>query len=97
MKKKDFMFAIGFRDDIAIIDKNAVAKYSKYSFEQLLEEGLFKPAFCEAVFEEDSEKVQAVIDAYNQKSGSNYKDKLQISRLFGVFSVPEDGVKTKYL
>jgi hypothetical protein len=97
MNKKDFMFSIGFRDDTAVVDKKAKNGHSSYSFQQLLDEGLFKQALCSALYDENDSQVEAVVEAYNKISGSSYKNKLQICRLFGVFSVPEDGVKSKRL
>lgn len=97
MKKIEFMFAVGFRDDMAIVDKKGIKKYSKYSFEELLEEGLYKPAFCQALYEDDEDKIQTVVDTYNKKTNASYKDKMDLSRLFGVFSVPEENIKIKYL
>jgi hypothetical protein len=89
MKESDFIFTIGYQGDTAIIDGRQMRKYSSYSFERLLEEGLFKPAFNKALYNDDEEAMKKVLEAYNRESGSDYPSILSLKRLFGVFGVPE--------
>ncbi|MFP4561928.1 MAG: hypothetical protein ACLFRY_01345 [Spirochaetia bacterium] len=89
MKESDFVFTLGYQGDTAIVDGKEARKYSSYSFERLLDEGLFKPAFCKALYNEDEEGMKKVLEAYNRISGSGYSGILSLKRLFGVFDVPE--------
>ena len=89
MKESDFIFTIGYQGDTAIVDGRAQRRYSSYSFDRLLEEGMFKPAFCKALYAEDEEGMKKVLEAYNRLSGSGYPSILSLKRLFGVFGVPE--------
>ena len=89
MKESDFVFTIGYQGDTAIIDGKQARKYSSYSLDKLIEEGLFKPAFCKALYAEDEEGMKKVLETYNRVSGSDYTSILSLKRLFGVFGVPE--------
>jgi hypothetical protein len=89
MKESDFIFTTGYQGDTAIVDGKQMRKYSSYSFDRLLEEGLFKPAFCKALYNEDEEGMKKVLETYNRISGSGYSSVLSLKRLFGVFGVPE--------
>jgi hypothetical protein len=62
-----------------------------------LERGLYKPAFCAAVYDQDDAAMQRVLDTYNQSSGGNYQSVDDLKRLFGVFDVPETVVRTTNL
>lgn len=89
MKESDFIFTIGYQGDTAIVDGKQARKYSSYSFDGLLDEGLFKPAFCKAVYDGNEEGMKKVLEVYNRLSGSEYSSILGLKRLFGVFGVPE--------
>lgn len=94
MKKQDFMFTIGYQGDSAIIDAQARKKFAKLSLQELNEKGLYKPAFCAALFDGDENGMQTVLQAYNEGLGTDYSDIDNLKRLFGVFGVPENIVKT---
>jgi hypothetical protein len=58
MKREEFIFTIGFQGNIAIIDGKAKNKYGSYTTRQLAEAGLFKPAFCSALYSQDPEEME---------------------------------------
>jgi len=97
MKREEFIFTIGFQGNIAIIDGKAKNKYGSYTTRQLAEAGLFKPAFCSAIYSQDPEEMETFLQIYNGSiQGTPYK-KEQLNRLFGVFDVPASSVRFKIL
>ena len=97
MRREDFMFTIGYDGDTAIIDGKARKRYGKFSTVELAEAGLFKPAFCSAIFSGDKSEIQTVIDAYNRGETTSYASEEDLKRLFGVYEVRQDIVKVKAL
>ena len=93
MKEDDFVFTIGYQGDAAIVDGKAQKEYKSSSADQLLEEGMYKAAFCKAVYNDDEEGQKKVLRVYNEKSGSSYASIDNLKRLFGVYGVPEGVTK----
>jgi hypothetical protein len=94
MQRAEFVFTIGYEGNAALVDTHAKRRFGNLSVDQLLERGLYKPAFCAAVFDEDQAGMKRVLDMYNQTSGGNYQSVDDLKRLFGVFDVPESVVRT---
>ena len=94
MKKNVFNFIIGYHGDSAIVDKRAMKANNSLNSRQLADKGLFKSAFCDALYEDDQEAMSYILDLYNVKSGSGYKSIDQLKLLFGVYSVPDEISKT---
>ncbi len=86
MQLDDFISAIGYDGDSAIIDKLRKSKNKGKTISNLLDEGSFRAATAYAVFSDSEENLQLVADRYNQISGSNYK-KEQMVKLFGVSKI----------
>lgn len=97
MTKVDFMFAIGYQGISAIVDKNAKKQYGKLTGKQLSEKGLFKSAFCEALFDKDTSKQEEVISIFNKMSGELITNIDSMKRLLGVFEVPSHISKVTYV
>ncbi len=97
MRREDFMFTIGYDGDTAIIDGKARKRYGKLTTEELAGAGLFKPAFCSALFSGNESEIQLVIDAYSRGEGSSYTSEDDLKRLFGVYEVRQDITKVKAL
>ncbi|MDA3939007.1 MAG: hypothetical protein PF693_06840 [Spirochaetia bacterium] len=97
MTKVDFMFAIGYQGVSAIVDKNSRKQYGKLSATQLAEKGLFKSAFCEALFEDDIAKQEELIGIYNKMSGELVPAVDSMKRLLGVFEVPLNISRVTYV
>lgn len=97
LKREDFVFSIGYAGDTAIVDKGARAKYGSFSTEQLLQAGLYRSAFCSALYSESTEEQQLVLDKVNSDCGTSLTDIGQLKRLYGVFSVPQEVGKVKVL
>lgn len=97
MRREDFMFTIGYDGDTAIVDGKARKRYGKLSTAELADAGLYKPAFCSALFSGVESEIRMVIDAYNRGENSSYASADDLKRLFGVYEVRQDIVKVKAL
>ena len=97
MKKIDFMFAIGYQGVSAIVDKHAKNQYGKLSGRELSEKGLFKTAFCSALYDEDTSGLEEVVAIYNRISGESMSSVESMKRLLGVFDVPDNITKATYV
>ena len=97
MKRDDFVFCIGYMGGVAIIDKDAKSKYSNFSTSQLLEKGLYRSAFCSAMYDNSQEDEEAVLFTVNKNSKTSFSSIAQLKRLYGVFEVPENLSKIKVL
>jgi len=94
MKKTVFNFIIGYHGDSAIVDKRAMKSNTSLSSRELADKGLFKSAFCDALYDDDKESMSYILNLYNEKSGSGYGSIDHLKLLFGVYSVPEEITKT---
>jgi hypothetical protein len=94
MKKTVFNFIIGYHGDSAIVDKRALKSYSSLTARELADKGLYKSAFCDALYDNDKDSMTYILNLYNEKSGSGYSSIDQLKLLFGVYSVSEEITKT---
>ena len=97
MTKVDFIFTIGYQGVSAIVDKGAKSKYRKLSSKHLAEKGLFKSAFCSALYDGEISGLEEIVDIYNRMSGENLPSVESMKRLLGVFSVPENISRVTYV
>ncbi len=97
MKKIDFMFTIGFQGVSAIVDKRAKNQYGKLSGIELAEKGLFKTAFCGALYDDDTSGLEEIVKIYNRISGESFSTVDSMKRLLGVFGIPENISKVVYI
>jgi hypothetical protein len=97
MKREEFVFTIGYQGGVAIVDSHAFKRYKKYSTLRLLEEGLFKAAFCSALWDDNKEEQQLILDRYNEKSEHRYTSVEDLKRVFGVFEVTASDVSVNIL
>ena len=97
MRREDFVFTIGYDGDTAIIDGKARKKYRKYNVTELAEVGMYRAAFCAALFDGDRDVMQKVLAAYNKGEGTKYNSTDDLKRMFGVYDVRNDITKVKTL
>ena len=71
ISRQDFCFAVGYNGEQAIVDKRARNRYGKMSVADLLKEGLFKPALCAALYDNDDAAMELVLKTFNENSGSS--------------------------
>ncbi|MBI9106075.1 MAG: hypothetical protein JEZ04_04970 [Spirochaetales bacterium] len=92
MTREEFVFSIGFQGESAIIDGKAKKENGKLTTVQLVEKGLFRAAFCSALFAGSQDEMKIVVDSYNRQSGSSLDGIDGMKKLLGVYTVP-DGIK----
>lgn len=86
MKREDFVWTIGYQDDTAIVDGPARKRFKKSTPEELLEAGMYRAAFCAALYDGTTE---SFLPRFVDKTGIPADSVGYIQRLFGVFSIPE--------
>lgn len=94
MKREDFICTIGYQGDTAIVDGGARRRYGKRSARELLDEGLYRQAYCAALWDDGLEDF---LPAFCEKTGVDVASVAALKRLFGVFEVPESGVKVSVI
>jgi hypothetical protein len=94
MKREDFVCTIGYQGDTAIVDGVAKRRYGKKSAEELLEQGLYRYAFCAALYDGT---VDAVVPKMAESTGFGVDSVEGFKRLFGVFEVPERVTKVSVI
>ena len=97
MNREDFVFTVGFEGSTAFVDGKAKRRYSKLSTIELIDKGLFKAAFCSALYDSDDGAIRRLLETYNAEHGAAYENAEQLKRLFGVDAVPENVGKVKTL
>lgn len=86
VKRDDFIWSIGYQDDAAVVDGFSRKKYRGYSASQLLEAGLYRAAFCAAIFDQIEE---SFLEQYRKVTGQQDATIASLQRLYGVFSAPD--------
>jgi hypothetical protein len=89
IKKEDYLFAIGFEGNTAMVDGRAKRKYARYSAKRLADEGLFKPAVCAALYDGDQKALQEVQAVYNSKAQQKVDSEEELKRVLGIYETPE--------
>ncbi|MFP4302037.1 MAG: hypothetical protein ACLFQZ_08435 [Spirochaetaceae bacterium] len=95
MKREDFIFTIGYNGTRAVVDAKAKRIYGKMSTEELLAKGLYRSAFCSALYEGDENELERFRLAYAASTGNEVESVLALKRLFGIFEVPENVSKVE--
>lgn len=96
MTKQEFTFAIGFQGDTAIVDKRAMRQYGRLSSAELMENGMYRAAFCSALFSGDAGEMDRFITLFREKTSAAGQDSAglqtvdQFKRLFGVYTIPDE-------
>jgi len=90
MKREDYIFAVGFDGNTAIVDKSARAMYGKLDTKALADKGLFKAAYRSAVFSGSSEDADYVLEKFNEVSKIRYENSEDLAKVFGVQPPSDD-------
>jgi len=90
MTKEDFMFTVGYDGNKAIVDKKAKRRYSKKKTIELLEAGLFKPALCSAIYSDNTDELNAVLEKYNSFTDKKIDTIEQLKLVIGIQKVPKE-------
>ncbi|MFA7565730.1 MAG: hypothetical protein WCY01_01790 [Alkalispirochaeta sp.] len=86
VKRSDFIFTIGFQGDTAIVNGTARKKYGSMNASQLLEEGLFRFAFCAALYDGELEEF---LPLFRESTGIDVPSVEALQRMYGVFSTAD--------
>lgn len=92
MKREDFVCTIGFQGDTAIVDGTARKRYGRKPPAELLDDGLYRYAFCAALYDG---VLPEFVEQYRSATGQEVADAAALKRLFGVFNVPDDVTRVK--
>lgn len=87
LSREDFIFTIGYDGPAAVVDSQAKQRYGSLSTRALAEKGLFRAAYSSAIYGQNREELQMVVDIYNKTAGTSYTVDSSLDRLFGVFPV----------
>ncbi len=90
ISREDYIFTIGYQGNSPVVDKRAKRDYGRLSTRELAEHGLYKPAFCSALYSNNEDEMKEFLAVYNEKAGGAYASPNELKRLFGVFAVPEE-------
>ncbi len=94
MKRNDYVFCIGYQGNSALVDGQATKQYAKASTDELLDKGLFRFAFCSALYDKDEDAVKRIMARYNALTGLSLKTTEELKILLGVILPAESMVKT---
>jgi len=95
VKRADYLFVIGYDGDKAVVHGQQRRRYGKLTTSQLLDQGLYKAAFCSADYALQNgtagaaEELASVCAAMEQITGRPHAVE-DLRKLFGVFGVPAD-------
>jgi hypothetical protein len=94
VKREDFIFTIGYQGSSAVVDAQAKRKYGKLGTMELAERGLYKQAFCSALYANDHPEMEQLMGYFKEHTGIRAESVIGLKRLFGVSDVPDDTIKT---
>ena len=86
IKRNDFVFTIGYQGDTAIVDGSARKRYGKLTARQLLETGLYRSAFCAALYDGEME---TFLPEFQAVTGMDARTTEGLQRMYGVFGAPD--------
>jgi hypothetical protein len=89
IKRSDFIFTVGYQGDTAIVNAAAKKKYARLSTMELAKQGLFKAAICSAIYAQNDEKLEQVMQIYNEQNNKSIDSIQTLKRIFGVSHLPE--------
>lgn len=97
LKREDFIAAIGFQGNIAFVDKKARRRFGKLSAGELIDRGVYRAAFCAALYDSDSAAMDRLLAYYRDRLEGEYETAYDLGRLFGVDRAPEGVAHVKVL
>lgn len=90
MNRDDFIWTIGYQGDTAIVDGAARSRNRGKTATALLEMGLYRPAFCAALFDGELDSFR---NAFATATGVTVDSNEALKRVFGIFEIPDDVTK----
>ena len=89
MKREEFIFTIGYQGNTAVIDGRTRKKNSGASFRELAEKGFYKAAYCAVLDSGDEAALAEFVSLFNSRVPGRPYTSDELSRLFGVYGVPQ--------
>jgi hypothetical protein len=90
MTRQEFVFTIGFQGDAAIVDSRAKRRHGRLSTMELAEKGLYRAAFCSALYSGSTEEMGEFVRHFAEKTHNPDLTEDQVKRIFGVYTVPDE-------
>jgi hypothetical protein len=84
VKREDYIFAIGFDGNKAIVDKKSRSGYGSLDTRALADNGMYKAAYRSAVYEDDQAGADYVLARFNEVSPIRYEKSSDLIKVFGV-------------
>ncbi|MBN1646790.1 MAG: hypothetical protein JW874_02040 [Spirochaetales bacterium] len=97
ISKVDYIFTIGYQGDTAIVDGKNRRQYGRMSAGELAGKGMYKPALCSALYDQNEEEQKMVLDLYNEKTGAAYPSVQELMKVFGIFTLTEQITRVKII
>ena len=94
MKREDYIFTVGYDGDSAVVDKKTKRKYSKMTTMELFDAGFYKPALCSAIYSENPDELNAVLEKYNSLTEKKIDSVDQLKLVLGIQKLPKEVVVT---
>ena len=93
MTRADFIFTVGYDGNAAVVDRKAKSRYSKMTTMELLDAGFFKPALCSAIYSENQDELNAVLEKYNSFAEKKIDNVEQLKLVIGIQKMPKEIVE----
>ncbi len=87
LSRDEYVFTIGYDGPAAVVDGQAKKRYGGLSTRELAEKGLYRAAYCSALYTKDQNELDVLMEIYNRNAGTSYTRESPLNRLFGVFPV----------
>ena len=97
MKREEFLFVVGYDGNTALVDGASAGKYRNLSTLELAGKGLYRPAFCSALYSGDEIEQQQLLAWFREHSPLKCESIGQLAQLFGVSVVPDETVRIRKL
>jgi hypothetical protein len=80
------VFTIGYQGDTAIVDGSARKRFGKLGARELLEKGLYRSAFCAALYDGE---LETFLPEFQETTGIPAETPEALQRMYGVFGAPD--------
>ena len=97
VSREDFVFALAYHEDTAIVDRATRSRLKKKSSRQLAAEGQFKAAVASAIYADSEKELNDVLEVFNRDNAKPLSSIDHLKRMFGIQFVPPGITKVKPL
>ena len=97
VNREDFVFALAYHGDTAIVDRDTRSHLKRLSSRDLAEKGQFKAAVASAIYEDSEDELNEVLEVFNRDNAKPLQSVEHLKRMFGIQFVPPGITKVKAL